>query len=168
MIKGVGGKDCINVKFYKMIFQVSNIIEWSRLSGYEVREDHSLCQNNDHTRVLFENEQVRAVFSIQSSMLPFDNYHLLKEEVVLKQSGNIEISFKKEASLEEFEGVFTKVKRLIELSTLTTIQLKQLTGWSADVYEVFKEKNTIAQLKLLVTILKKGCVITTKRFTHGC
>lgn len=140
MFKGVGGKDSNYIKFYKMAFQLSDVIQWGEISGYAVGDDFKLQKNTELTKTLVENEKFDVKYTVNSSMLPVHFTELLKEEITLKQNGNIEISFKKDESIEEFENTFIKIKRLIELSTLMNLHLLHLTGWSSDIYEVYSEK----------------------------
>lgn len=155
MFKGVGGKDCNCVKLYKVVFELSDIIEWGNISGYAVGENYELLQNIDLVRTLFENEKFSVKYVVNSNMLPVHFTEVLKEEIILKQSGNIEISFRKDESIEEFEDIFRRIKRLIELATLKNIHLNKLTGWSADIYTVYGDKRFDRAIDIISCDLKK-------------
>lgn len=92
LFKGVGGKGCNCVKLYKVVFELSDIIEWGNISGYAVSENYELLQNDDLARTLFENEKISVEYVVNSNMLPVHFTEVLKEEIILKQSGNIKIS----------------------------------------------------------------------------
>lgn len=139
-IKGVGGSDCNNIKFNKMSFQVSDVIMWGEVSGYTVGEKLEIRENNDRERMIFENEDFSIKYRVICDFLPGHFSDLLKEKIVLKQSGNIEISSCQEDSIDFFEDTFKKVKRLIELSALENLHLIRLTGWSSEFYETYNEE----------------------------
>jgi len=155
MFKGVGGKDCKNVKLYKVVFELSGIIEWGNISGYAVGENYELLQNVDLVRTLFENEKFSVKYVVNSNILPVHFTEVLKEEIILKQSGNIEIIFRKYESIEEFEDIFRRIKQLIELSTLKNIHLNKLTGWSADIFTVYGEKRFDRVIDIISCDFKK-------------
>ena len=72
-------------------------------------------------------------------MLPVHSSELLKENIVLNQNGNIEIVFKNEEPIDKFIGIFNKIKRLMELSTLKNIYPSKITGWSNNVYDMYDQ-----------------------------
>ena len=132
MIKGIGGKDAHQITFNKVVFQLSDTMEWGNISGYSVGENYALKQENEAESVLYQNDNFSIKYCVNSSMLPVVNMDLLKENITLEQSGNVEISFNEEKCITDFEDVYKKIKRLIELSMLRTITLKKVTGWSKD------------------------------------
>lgn len=132
MIKGIGGKDAHHITFNKIVFQLSDTMEWGNISGYSVGENYELKQENEAESVLYQNDDFSIKYFVNSSILPVVNRELLKENITLEQSGNVEISFKEEKYIKEFEDIYKKVKRLIELSMLRTITLKKVMGWSKD------------------------------------
>lgn len=132
MIKGIGSKVEHQITFNKIVFQLSDTMEWGNISGYSVEENYQLKQENEAESILYQNDNFSVKYIVNCSMLPVSNWELLKENIILKQNGNIEISFSEEKSIKEFENVYKKIKRLIELSMLRTITLKKVTGWSKD------------------------------------
>jgi hypothetical protein len=164
MFKGVGGKGCNCVKLYKVIFELSDIIEWGNISGYAVGENYELLQNVDLARTLFENEKISVKYVVNSNMLPVHFTEVLKEEIILKQNGNIEISFMKDESIDEFENIFRKIKRLIELSTVRNIHLNKLTGWSEGIYYTMDgDKRFDRAIDIISCYLKKDEKIRENR-----
>lgn len=140
MLKGVGGKDCKKLTFLKMVFQLSNVIEWGEMSGYAIGEKYALVNNYDREITLFESDTERVAYIVGSDMLPVHITELLKDRIILKQNGNIEVTFKNNRIIDEFEKVYLKTKRLIELATLNNISLNRLTGWSTDNYVAHGEE----------------------------
>ncbi len=132
MIKGIGGKVAHQITFNKIVFQLSDTMEWGNISGYSVGENYQLKQEDEAESILYQNDDFSVKYIVNCSMLPVSNRELLKENITLKQSGNVEISFNEEKYIKEFEDVYKKVKRLIEFSMLRTITLKKVTGWSKD------------------------------------
>lgn len=132
MIKGIGGKAAHQITFNKIVFQLSDIMEWGNISGYSVGENYQLKQENETECILYQSDYFSVKYFVNCSMLPVSNLELLKENITLKQNGNIEISFNEGKYIKEFEDIYKKVKRLIEFSMLRTITLKKVTGWSKD------------------------------------
>lgn len=132
MIKGIGGKAAHQIAFNKIVFQLSDTIEWGNISGYSVGENYQLKQENETECILYQSDYFSVKYFVNCSMLPVSNLELLKENITLNQNGNIEISFNEEKYIKEFEDIYKKVKRLIEFSMLRTITLKKVTGWSKD------------------------------------
>jgi hypothetical protein len=163
MFKGVGGKDCNQIKFNRMVFQLSDIIGWGEISGYKVGNDYTLLQNSDNERTLLENEKICAKYVVNSSMLPTVDYELLEEEITLNQSGNIEITFTRDESIEKFEDIFKMIKRLIELSTLKNLHLISLKGWSTDVYEVVNERRYDRSIEIISSHFDRNEEVSEKR-----
>ncbi len=156
LFNGVGGKDINYVKLYKVVYELSDIIEWGNISGYAVGENYELIKNDDIENILFENKEFSVKYVVYGNMLPVHFTQVLKEEIRLKQNGNIEIIFKKkEEAIEKFEDIFRRINRLIELSTLRKIHLTKLTGWSTDIYDVYGEKRFDRAIDIISYDLKK-------------
>lgn len=130
MVKGIGGRNVNQVTFYKVAYQLADIIAWGNISGYSVTENYALTQRDVAERILYQNESLVVKYTVLSGMLPVTEWETLKEEITLKQHGIIEISFDKEKAIKEFEGVFKKIKRLIEISLLRPVSLEKITGQS--------------------------------------
>lgn len=140
MLKGVGGKDCSCVKFKKAVFELDNAIRWGDISGYTVGDHYELEKSDDQTKTLYENELICVKYIVTSTMLPVHNSELLKEKIILKQNGNIEVAFKEDETIEMFDDVFRKTMRLVELSMLQNIHLVKLTAWSRDSFTLIDER----------------------------
>lgn len=125
MIKRIGSKDVNQIAFNKIVFQLSDTMQWGNISGYSVGDNYELKQANEAESVLYQNDDFSIKYFVNSSMLPVVKMDLLNGNITLEQSGNIEISFNEEKCIIEFEDVYKKIKRLIELSMLRTITLKK-------------------------------------------
>ena len=86
---------------------------------------------------------------VGNSMLPVVSRDLLKENIVLNQNGNIEITFKNEESIDKFVEIFNKIKRLIEISTLRYIYPSKLTGFSNSVYDIYDKKKVERPIEII-------------------
>lgn len=137
MIEGIGDLDYNKIKFYKVNFKVSDIIEWGKISGYKMGENRQITSNNDIEKTIFNNEEYSIKYIVDSTVLPINNNDLLKEDIVLKQVGNIEILFKEEKYIEDFIEILKKIKRLIEVSTLKSIYLNEIIGWNENIYDIY-------------------------------
>lgn len=139
LLKGVGGKDCKSIELIRTNFRVSNIIAWGNISAYKISDNFELSNNYDVKKEVYKNEQFAIEYWVSNSMLPVHSSELLKENIVLNQNGNIEIVFKNEEPIDKFIGIFNKIKRLMELSTLKNIYPSKITGWSNNVYDMYDQ-----------------------------
>lgn len=149
MFKGIGGKDYQTIKFYKVIFELSDIIEWGNIAGYIVGENQELIYNANIEKVLYENEEFKIKYIVKRDSLPIVDMELLKETITLQQSGNIEISFVQEENIEEFEKILKKFRRLIEISALKIVTVKRVTGWSKDIKQKIGEREFERPLSII-------------------
>lgn len=140
MLQGVGGKDCQNIKFYKVIFELSDIIWWGNISGYTIDERHKLSRNENCEMVLFSNNNFTIKYVVHRSLMPVVLDEILKENITLKQKGNIEIIFKDEHTIEEYNAIIEKIIKLIELSILKKVYLTNINAFSKDVYFMVDDK----------------------------
>ncbi|WP_407301422.1 ApeA N-terminal domain 1-containing protein [Clostridium botulinum] len=139
LLKGVGGKDCKIIELIRTNFRVPNIMAWGDISAYKVSDNFELSDNDDVKKEVYKNDQFVVEYWVSNSMLPVHSYQLLKENIVLNQNGNIEIVFKNEEPIDKFVGIFNKIKRLMELSTLKNIYPSKITGWSNNVYDMYDQ-----------------------------
>lgn len=96
-----------------------------------------------------KNDEFVVEYWVGNSMLPVVSRDLLKENIVLNQNGNIEITFKNEESIDKFVEIFNKIKRLIEISTLRYIYPSKLTGVSNNVYDMYDEKKVERPIEII-------------------
>lgn len=155
MVEGIGGKECEHIYFYKVAFELSDIIKWGDISGYKIGENREIMINDECEKDLFENENCNIKYIIGKSMLPIVSSDLLKENISLKQTGNIEIIFKVEKTIEDFIEILIRVKRLIELSTLTRVHLNKITGWNKNVCDIYGESKYERTISIISTKFNK-------------
>lgn len=156
MIEGIGEKDYDNINFYKVIFELSDIIEWGSISGYSIGKNHEVMMDKDCEKNIFENENYNIKYIVEKSMLPIVTDDLLKENIVLKQTGNIEIIFEEEKTIDEFVEILKKVKRLIEISTLKSVDLNRITGWNKNIYDTYGESKYERPISIISSELRKN------------
>ncbi|XZK23846.1 HEPN domain-containing protein [Clostridium perfringens] len=141
LLNGVGGQKYKSLELNRINFRVANILAWGGISGYKISDNFELSHNYNVKKEVYKNDEFVVEYWVDNSMLPVVSRDLLNENIVLNQSGNIEITFKNEESIDKFAEVFNKIKRLIELSTLSNIYPSKLTGYSNNVYDMYdKEK----------------------------
>ncbi len=134
MFQGVGGQDCQNIKFYKVVFELSDIIWWGNISGYTIDEKYKLSRNESCEVMLSSNDNFTIKYVVHRSLMPVVLDEILKENITLKQMGNIEIIFKDECTIEEYDIIIKKVIKLIELSILKKVYLTNIIAFSKNIY----------------------------------
>lgn len=162
MVEGIESTDYNNINFYKVRFQLSDIIKWGNVSGYKIENNYGIIKNDDCEENIFDSENYNIKYIVEKTMLPLVTADLLKEDIVLKQIGNIEIILKKEKSIEEFVEILEKVKRLIELSTLRSIYLNKITGWNKNIYDIYEESKHERPISIISSKFKNHNDIVEK------
>lgn len=149
LIKGVGEKTDKSLELSMMNFRVANILAWGGISAYKINDNFELSHNGDAKKEVYKNDEFVVEYWVGNSMLPVVSRDLLKENIVLNQSGNIEIIFKNEESIDKFVEIFNKIKRLIEISTLRYIYPSKLTGVSNNVYDMYDKKKVERPIEII-------------------
>lgn len=149
LIKGVGEKKDKSLELSMMNFRVANILAWGGISAYKINDNFELSHNGDAKKEVYKNDEFVVEYWVGNSMLPVVSRDLLKENIVLNQNGNIEITFKNEESIDKFVEIFNKIKRLIEISTLRYIYPSKLTGVSNNVYDMYDEKKVERPIEII-------------------
>lgn len=165
MFEGIGGKDYKSIKLSKVIFGLSDIIEWGSISGYSIGEDYQIKQNKDTEKEIFKNDNINIKYFVEESMLPIVSDEILQEKIILKQNSNIEISFKKEETIEKYYNILKKIKRLIEMSILSNIHLNKIIGWSKDVYDMYGEQKVDRAIEIISNDLSEDIISDSKDIT---
>ena len=74
-----------------MIFAVVEVTDYNNNAQLEWHVIstiiHELLQNVDQARTLFDNEKISVKYVVNSNMLPVHFTEVLKEEIILNQSG---------------------------------------------------------------------------------
>lgn len=149
LVKGVGEKTDKSLELSMMNFRVDNILAWGGVSAYKVSDNFELSHNYDVKKEVYKNDEFVVEYWVSNSMLPVVPSDLLKENIVLNQSANIEITFKNEESIDKFAEIFNKIKRLIELSTLRYIYPSKLTGRSNNIYDMYDKKKVERPIEII-------------------
>lgn len=149
MIEGVGGDIDNPINFYKVIFELSDVIEWGNISGYAIGDKNEILSNENCELNIYENEDYNIKYIVGKSMLPIVFSDLLNENISLKQTGNIEITFKEEKTLNEFMNILLKVKRLIEISTVSKINIRKISGYNNNYYDIYGDKKYEKQISII-------------------
>lgn len=162
MFEGVGEKHGECIKLYKVTFGLTDIIEWGDISGYSIGKNYGIFENKNCEKLIFENENFDIKYVVENSMLPISLHEILKENIILKQSGNIEITFKNEETIQKFDEILKKVKRLIELSTLRIIYVNKITGLSKKIYDMYGKEKIERPIEIISSDLNKNTAINNK------
>lgn len=149
MIEGVGGNIENPIGFSKVLFELSDIIEWGDISGYAIGERDEIISNEDCELKIYENDDYYIKYIVGKSMLPIVFSDLLYENISLKQTGNIEIAFKEPKQLNEFMIILLKIKRLIEISTLSKINIRKISGYNREYYNIYGDKKYERQISII-------------------
>ncbi|WP_288478718.1 HEPN domain-containing protein [uncultured Clostridium sp.] len=149
LVKGLGEKTDKRLELSRMNFRVANILAWGGISAYKISDKFELSHNSDVKKEVYKNDEFVIEYWVSNSRLPVVSHRLLKENIVLNQSGNIEITFKNEESIDKFVEIFNKIKRLMELSTLRNIYPSKLTGVSNNVYYMYDKKKVERPIEII-------------------
>ena len=155
MIEGVGGELEKPISFNKVLFELSNIIEWGNISGYAIGEKDEIISNEDCELKIYENDDYTIKYIVGKSMLPIVFSDLLHENISLKQIGNIEITYKEEKQINEFMEILLKIKRLIEISTLSKINIRKISGYNSEYYNIYGDKKYERQISIISSKIKQ-------------
>lgn len=149
MIEGINER----INFYKISYEISNVINWGKLSGYAIGENGELKNNEECQNTLVENEEYCIKYIVKKRHLPIIKDELLNENIILNQTGNVEITFKDEKEIFEFETLLNKILKLIKIATLSSIQIKKITGWNKNEYNIYGDKRHEKPIKIISTII---------------
>lgn len=152
MYEGVEQNNNANTKFSKVVYELSNIIEWGDVSNYKVANDHKLATNNKNKIKIYENDEYSIMYAVIGSFLPVVKSQLMCECIKLEQKCYLEIKSKKEKEIEFFEEIIFKIKNLIEVAILRKVYLKSITGYSNKLYYMVENN----KIKLPVNIISKN------------
>lgn len=146
LISGVGQEDGHEPTFYKVIYTLSDVIEWGEESAYNISENFELTHKKEEPRILICNkENFSVTYRVCGTSLPVVEQELLREKIELKQYGCIEIESDEEKELKYFNEIFSKIKELIEISMLKKLIVNNMTAYShhitIDIGEAKIERN---------------------------
>ena len=155
MIEGMGGELENHISFNKVLFELSNVIEWGNISGYAIGEKDEIISNEECELKIYENDNYSIKYIVGTSMLPIVFSDLLYENISLKQTGNIEITCQEEKPINEFMEILLKIKRLIEISTLSKINIRKISGYNIEYYDLYGDKKYERQISIISSKIKQ-------------
>lgn len=155
MIEGMGGELENHISFNKVLFELSNVIEWGNISGYAIGEKDEIISNEECELKIYENDNYSIKYIVGKSMLPIVFSDLLYENISLKQTGNIEIICQEEKTINEFMEILLKIKRLIEISTLSKINIRKISGYNSEYYDLCGDKKYERQISIISSKIKQ-------------
>lgn len=164
MIEGVGGNIENPIGFSKVLFELSDIIEWGNISGYAIGEKKQIISNENCELTIYENDDYYIKYIVGKSMLPIVFSDLLYENISLKQTGNIEIAFKEPKQLNEFMIILLKIKRLIEISTLSKINIRKISGYNSEYYNTYGHKKYERSISIISSKINQENNIKEKNY----
>ena len=82
-------------------------------------------------------------------MIPASNIELLQEHISLDQQGYISIEFIEKRDIHEFVALFTKIKRLIELCVLNTIDVTQISAFNSLIYDEYGDLKVPREIEII-------------------
>ena len=97
-------------------------------------------------------------------MIPASNIELLQEHISLDQQGYISIEFIEKRDIHEFVALFTKIKRLIELCVLNTIDVTQISAFNSSIYDEYGDLKVPREIEIISSM--KGIKNTEKEGVH--
>jgi len=152
---GVGGEKQLPLTFYKAQYTLSDIIEWGEVTTYQVSEKFELLKHDPAERVLYEDDKIKIIYKVYGSMLPVVETELLKEKIELEQHGLVEIQSKEDNTLDYYNNLFWKIKKLIEISSLRKINTEKMEVYSKDVFDLYGETRLDRSIRIYGISVKK-------------
>lgn len=144
-----------NFHFSKAIYKLSNIIDWAGLSYFSLKDNMALITKEETPeKLVYQNNDYSIVYRVAGSMLPFMPQDLLREKIELTQNGYIEIVSKDEQKIGFFDDLSGKLRRLIEISTLTKLNVEGMDLYSNEITETYGDKKINIPLHVYGTGIK--------------
>lgn len=145
LLCGIGGNSLHEQTFHKVIYTLSNIVEWGKESVYAIDEKYGLFHKNEEIKKsIFEGGDYKINYTVFGSMLPVAEHELLKDHFTFEQHGNIEIEFHNEVPFCKFCEIFDRIKQLIEIAVFRKINVENVIAYSSEIVYEFGE-NIIEQ-----------------------
>jgi len=137
LLCGIGGNEQNTPTFYLAEYTLSDIIEWGEITTYQVGDKYELIKHESPEIVIYEAENVKIVYTVRGSMLPLVKTELLAETIELQQHGVVGIEIKDEKTLDDFNVLFRKIKRLIEISSIRKVNIEKMEIYSKDIFDEY-------------------------------
>lgn len=139
MFNGVNFNTEEDIKFSKMTICIPGIIQWGDVSNYirpdlEKKADSLIDLKIVDPVEIYSNE----TYSIYYYLTFSDPYHLMKEEITLKQTPHLIIEAQSIQTIEWFMETANQMKRLIELAVGVPLNYGSMIVESPDFYYEFE------------------------------
>lgn len=134
LLCGIQADSLQSLTFHRVMYTLSNIIEWGNESAFIINDNYELSKKYDDVRIeIYTGQGITINYVVQGSMLPFVTRDILKETISLEQHGIIEICSENEESLSAFNNIFFKLKRLIEIASFRKVNVEKVYGYSSNI-----------------------------------
>ena len=161
---GIGEKGQTEQTFYKAQYTLSDIIEWGEESAYFIGDNYEVkSKKEDVKKRIYSNEKVTINYLVYGSFLPCVDRELLTEKIELTQHGIIEISFEDEHTFLQFNEIFEKLKRLLEISTRRRINVEAVSVYSHEIFDNYGDRNIERNITVYGEDIKENEIKTSSR-----
>ena len=161
---GIGEKGQTEQTFYKALYTLSDIIEWGEESAYFIGDNYEVkSKKEDVKKQIYSSENVTINYLVYGSFLPCVDRELLAEKIELTQHGVIEISFEDEKTLLQFNEIFEKLKRLLEISTRRRINVEAVSVYSHEIFDNYGDRNIERNITVYGEDIKENKMKTSSR-----
>ncbi|CAM3746871.1 HEPN domain-containing protein [Mesobacillus zeae] len=140
MFNGVNFNEEEDIKFSKMIICIPGIIQWGDVSNY-VRPDLDKKIDSLIDLKIVEPVEIYSneTYSIYYYLTFSEPFHLMKEEITLKQTPHLIIEAQSTQTIEWFMKTANQMKRLIEIAVGVPLNYGSMIVESPDVYYEFED-----------------------------
>lgn len=146
---GIGSENGSEQTFCSVNYTLSNIIDWAEESIFTIGNNYELVKKNEEIcKEIYAGKDFSIRYFVYGSMLPVVEHELLKERIELTQHGVIKICFNKEKKLDQFNDVFAKLKRLIEIVSLKKVNVEKVEAYSEEVVQFIGEKSIMRPMEI--------------------
>ena len=152
------------LKFDEVQFTIDNIIQWGELSGYIIGDNYKIIENPTKEIIIAKTDEYTIKYCVTSSWLPVCDIELMQEHISLDQQGYISIVFFEKKDIHEFVVLFTKIKRLIELCVLNTIDVTHIRAFNSSIYDEYGDLKVPREIEIISSM--KGSKNTEKDDVH--
>ena len=161
---GIGENGQTEQTFYKAHYTLSDIIEWGEESAYCIGENYEVkSKKEDVKKQIYSSEKFTINYLVYGSFLPCIDRELLTEKIELKQHGIIEISFEDEQTFINFNEIFEKLKRLLEISTRRRINVEAITVYSHAIFDNYGDRNIERNIRVYGEDIKENKTQSSSR-----
>jgi len=162
LVNGIA--DDTKLQFDEVHFTIDNIIQWGELSGYIMGDNYKIIENPTREIIIVKTDEYTIKYCVRSGWIPVSDIELMQEHISLDQQGYISIEFIEKKDIHEFVALFTKIKRLIELCVLNTIDVTQISAFNFLIYDEYGDLKVPREIEIISSM--KGSKNTEKDDVH--